>query len=167
MPPPPTNHCGGPPAGVLQRQRAGAGPSHTTFTMGTGTPPVPTLLSPATAFGAPTPYPHAPRPRPRPGPRRGHGGCGHVSGRAMSGHVAEVCEWQREVSECGRVGVCLLRHVRSMCSAHDVDASPFWGVGVVSISIVPSSHEQRAALRERARSEYSEGVESLANWACN
>ena len=32
-------------------------------------------------------------------------------------------------------------------------------------SIVPSTHVQRAALRERARSAYSESVESLATWA--
>ena len=35
------------------------------------------------------------------------------------------------------------------------------------LSIVISSHEQRAALRERARSVYSESVESMPTWACN
>ena len=52
-------------------------------------------------------------------------------------------------------------------------------VGVVRVSgfdttrarwcpyIVPSSHGQRAALRERARSAYSESVESMPTWACN
>ena len=86
------------------------------------------------------------------------------------------CRWQ---PPCRPPCRAVQRHRVRRARLPKVMARAAAAVGVVRVSgfdvtrarwcpyIVPSSHGQRAALRERARSAYSESVESMANWACN
>ena len=84
------------------------------------------------------------------------------------------CRWQ---PPCRPPCRAVQRHRVRRARLPKVMARAAAAVGVVRVSgfdatrarwcpsTVPSSHGQRAALRERARSAYSESVESLATWA--
>ena len=86
------------------------------------------------------------------------------------------CRWQ---PPCRPPCRAVQRHRVRRARLPKVMARAAAAVGVVRVSgfdvtrarwcpcIVPSSHRQRAALRERARSAYSESVESMPTWACN
>ena len=86
------------------------------------------------------------------------------------------CRWQ---PPCRPPCRAVQRHRVRRARLPKVMARAAAAVGVVRVSgfdatrdrwcpsIVPSSHGQRAALRERARSAYSESVESMPNWARN
>ena len=86
------------------------------------------------------------------------------------------CRWQ---PPCRPPCRAVQRHRVRRARLPKVMARAAAAVGVVRVSgfdatrdrwcpyIVPSSHGQRAALRERARSAYSESVESAVTWACN
>ena len=86
------------------------------------------------------------------------------------------CRWQLP---CRPPCRAVQRHRVRRARLPKVMARAAAAVGVVRVSgfdvtrarwcpcIVPSSHRQRAALREHARSAYSESVESAVTWACN
>ena len=86
------------------------------------------------------------------------------------------CRWQ---PPCRPPCRAVQRHRVRRARLPKVMARAAAAVGVVRVSgfdatrdrwcpfIVPSSHGPRTVLRERARSAYSESVESMQTWACN